>query len=157
MTNCTDRTQGGAPDGADSVDNVLVGQVLRVLVAMADHFTENRPDSLLTPDALQVCTAAEVYNATGRSVLGSGAALLSAVTDALPEAVPASTRGQYAAALREEAAAYDSAEESVAQLRHECREDYQEAAPARERARGQEDQDPARQHVNEAQQAGGDR
>ncbi|MFJ8852333.1 hypothetical protein [Streptomyces sp. NPDC102437] len=157
MTNCTDQTQDGAPGGTDSVDNAMVGQVLRVLVAMADHFTENRPGALLTSDALQVCTAAEVYNATGRSVLGSGAVLLSAVTDALPEAAPASTRGQYAAVLREEAAAYDGAEERVAKLHRECREDYQGAASARERARDQRAQDSARENADEELPAGGDR
>ncbi|WP_413808166.1 hypothetical protein [Streptomyces sp. OE57] len=103
MPKSTDQTRSGASDGAESVDRAAVAAVL---AAMAAHFTANRPDELLTPDALAVCASAEVYIHTGRSVLGGAAPLLSAVVDALPESEPAATRRQYADRLREEAAAY---------------------------------------------------
>ena len=103
MAQTTDQTRSGAPDGAESVDRATVG---RVLAGMAGHFTDHRPHELLTPDALQVCAGAEVYNATGRSILGGGSELLDAVTDALPDAEPACTRGQYAVRLSDEAAAH---------------------------------------------------
>ncbi|MFB7496045.1 hypothetical protein ACFC09_15360 [Streptomyces sp. NPDC056161] len=89
--------------GAGPADRELVG---RVLAAMADHFTAHRPDAVLTTDAVAVCASAEVYNATGRSVLLSASTLLGTVMNALPEAASRSTRRQYADVLRQEASAY---------------------------------------------------
>jgi hypothetical protein len=81
-------------------------EVAQVLAAMATHFTGNRPDALLTKDALTVCAGAEVYNATGRSVLRGGSALVTAVTAVLPLPEPGTTRARYAARLLMDARAY---------------------------------------------------
>lgn len=100
MTNCTDQIRAAAAGGAESVSRTAVGEVLAL---MAGHLTRVRPAALLTPVALGACVAGEVYNARGRTSLGSGAALSEAVTAALPLADFTATRRAYAVLLREAA------------------------------------------------------
>lgn len=103
MAHRSDQTPDAAPGGINSVDRTEVGEVL---AAMAGHFATRRPADILTPLALQACVAGTVYNMSGRTAWGKGAALTTAVCDALPEAEPACTRSQYAARLRQEAVTY---------------------------------------------------
>lgn len=103
MAQSTDQIVSGARSGTSSADQA---EVARVLAAMAAHFADNRPDALLTEEAVTVCTGAEVYNATGRSILRGGSALVGAVTEVLPLPEPGTTRGRYAARLLTDARAY---------------------------------------------------
>lgn len=108
MPNCTDQISPAAPHGAESIDRAAVGEVLAL---MASHFTTHRPGDHLTPVALGAAVAGEVYNAGGRTSLGSGAVLSAAVTAALPAADFTLTRDQYAVRLRQEATAHGWSDE----------------------------------------------
>lgn len=72
----------------------------RVLLAVADHFTNVNPTEVLDPGALVVTIGAEAYNASGRSLGGRTAELSRAALDAAPEATDGITRGEYALRLR---------------------------------------------------------
>jgi hypothetical protein len=108
MGQITDQARPAAPGGTDSVDRAAIGKVLG---RMAGHFTDRRPNDLLTPVALGAGVAGEVFNARGRTHRGSGAALSAAVTAALPLADFTGTRAEYADLLREAARAYGWSED----------------------------------------------
>ncbi|MET9321940.1 hypothetical protein ABZX75_17360 [Streptomyces sp. NPDC003038] len=97
MEQSTDLTRVGA--------DAAVGHVL---LAVADHFTENNPTKELEPVALLIAFGAEAYRLTDRSIGGGGQALAKAAFEAAPELIPGTTRGEYALILR--TAAKDGAE-----------------------------------------------
>lgn len=93
----TSTAQAGQRAATADVARNAIGEVL---ASMAGHFASRRPGDLITPLAIQACTAGTVYNLRGRSCRTSGAALSRAVTCALPEADLSATRGEYGARLR---------------------------------------------------------
>ncbi|MFD6128649.1 hypothetical protein ACFWC2_14385 [Streptomyces diastaticus] len=97
MEQITDQNQATGGGRSVQAPRVAVGEVL---ASMAGHFASRRPGDLITPLAIQACTAGTVYNLRGRSCRTSGAALSRAVTCALPEADLSATRGEYGARLR---------------------------------------------------------
>ncbi|WNI20358.1 hypothetical protein [Actinacidiphila sp. ITFR-21] len=72
----------------------------RVLLAVADHFTNVHPTEVLDPGALVVTIGAEAYNASGRSLNGGTGELSRAALAAAPEVTDDITRGEYALRLR---------------------------------------------------------
>lgn len=77
--------------------------VVRVLDAVAGHFTEVHPTEPMDAGALAVTIAVEAYNATGRSI-GNTTGLAAAVTAVVPELDGDITRGEYALRVRRVAA-----------------------------------------------------
>lgn len=108
MAQTTDQVRDAASGGTESASRAAVGKVLAL---MAGHLTRVRPAALLTPVALGACVAGEVYNARGRTSLGSGAALSEAVTAALPLADFTVSRSTYAVRLLEAARAHGWSED----------------------------------------------
>jgi hypothetical protein len=76
------------------------GDVERVLLAVADHFTETDPTRPLEPAALLIAFGAEAYRLTDRSISGGGPALARAGLAAAPDPREGITRGEYALLLR---------------------------------------------------------
>ncbi|GGW99781.1 hypothetical protein [Streptomyces chryseus] len=90
MPNCTDQT---------SVDTGKAAEL--VLAAVAGHFETTNPTDLLETHNLLVCIGAEAYNLADRSLHGDGPAMSKAAFTLAPEIAEGSTRGAYAALLRE--------------------------------------------------------
>jgi hypothetical protein len=76
----------------------------RVLIAVADHFTEIKPTEELEQPALLIAFSAEAYRLTDRSMSGGAEKLARAAFALAPELVPGTTRGEYALILRRTAA-----------------------------------------------------
>ncbi|WP_225846939.1 hypothetical protein [Streptomyces sp. HPF1205] len=89
MPNSTDHT---CPDAEDDV--------VRILLAVADHFAEVRPTEALDTESLVVVISAETYDACGRSIDGRSTSLALAAHAAAPEMTEEMTRGEYALRLR---------------------------------------------------------
>jgi hypothetical protein len=77
----------------------------RVLVAVADHFTEINPTEELEQHALLIAFGAEAYKLTDRSMRGGADQLARAAFALAPELVPGTTRGEFALILRRTATA----------------------------------------------------
>jgi hypothetical protein len=86
---------------AQGTDLNAVGRedVERVLLAVADHFTETDPTKPLEPAALLIAFGAEAYQLTDRSISGGGPALARAGLAAAPAPRDGITRGEYALLL----------------------------------------------------------
>ena len=71
----------------------------RVLLAVADHFTDTNPTDALEPSSLLTCVGVEAYKAANRRS-AAAPALSKAALDTLPEVADGITRGEYALHLR---------------------------------------------------------
>lgn len=91
MPHCTDHTC------ADTATDVV-----RVLLAVAEHFTQILPTEVLDAEMLLVIISAKAYDACGRSVGRWSVELSRAAQAAAPQMAVGITRGEYALGLRRE-------------------------------------------------------